>query len=89
MLKKKKYTLIDTLKICFQCNPTACCGILILVTIAALLPSALVILNANFIDSLMTYVSEKTDFNKVLLNIAGLTIVLLVMHFYTIGVRLF
>ena len=71
MLKKKKYTLIDTLKICFQCNPTACCGILILVTIAALLPSALVILNANFIDSLMTYVSEKTDFNKVLLNIAG------------------
>ena len=89
MLKKKKYTLIDILKICFQCNPTACCEILILVTIAALLPSALVILNAHFIDSLLTYVSERTDFNEVFMNIAGLTIVLLVMHFYTISVRLF
>lgn len=88
MLVKKKYTVLDTLIICFKCNPVSCCGVFILVIIGALLPSALLIFNSRFIDSALSYVAMKKNFNVVLVNILKITIVLAIIYFYTILIRI-
>lgn len=89
MLKKKKYNVLDTLAICFQCNPIASCAIFILVIIEALLPSILVIFNSRFIDSALSYIAKRNNFNEVILNILKITIVIAILNFYTIASRIF
>jgi ATP-binding cassette, subfamily B, bacterial len=87
-LKNKKYSLIDTVALCFKINHLAFWGIFLLSIIGALIPSALVVMNAVFIDAALTYVKERSNFNEVMISIAKISLTLIILYFHTIGIQL-
>ncbi len=87
-LTKKKYGLFNMLTVCFKISPIECIIILILTIIGALLPSLLIDLNSDFIDSALAYAEKTGDFGQVWNNIIKIICTLAYMHFYTIIIQM-
>ncbi len=86
-LNKKKYGLIDVLTMCIKNNPLECILVLVLTIIGAVLPSTLIHLNSNFIDSALNYATGIGNYKDVGENIVKIIAALAYMHFYTIWVQ--
>lgn len=86
-LNRKKYGLIDVLTMCIKNNPLECILVLVLTIIGAVLPSTLIHLNSNFIDSALNYATGVGNYKDVGENIVKIIAALAYMHFYTIWVQ--
>lgn len=87
-LKNKRYSLIDTVILCFKVNPPAFCGVFLLTIIGAVIPSVLLVMNSALIDAALAYAAERTNFNEVISGLTKVAVTLAVLYFHTILIQL-
>lgn len=66
VLKKKKYTLLDSISIAYKANPVIVLCILLFAGANGFVPFLLILMNSSFINSAIDYVNQKSSFSDVL-----------------------
>lgn len=81
MLKKKKYNIFDTLRICFFCNPKIFVIHIIFCGLVSLIPSMMISVNKNFIDGILEYAHMHTSIFRIVKYFILLSVFSVILNF--------
>ena len=87
-LKKKVYSILDSIRICFKCASLETCICIILSLIHSLLPAFLVQFNSEFINSVLKYYQKQGDIHQIVITTIKLSIVFFMTFFHVVIMRL-
>ncbi len=87
-LKKKKYSTIDSVKICYSCASIETCFMIFLVVLRSVLPYFLVQINSEFINAVLNYYQKDGKLKQIIITIVQLAVVFFLMFFHAVLMRL-